>query len=259
MEEPLTLSRTRIADFLVCRRRFQLRYLTKIPWPATRRDSDTERSRQLGERFHKVLQRHFLALPVGDEVESEPLLKYWWRLFRSYEPRIPDGRRLPELSLTVPIGRHGLTGRFDLVIVSEQRITIFDWKTFGKARTEEALRRDLQSKIYLALAAESGNLINDNMRPEEIILIYWFATDPPVERSLDYSQREHTSNWRNMTSIVDEIDDQLSTAGTWPLTDNLEECDRCAFQIYCGRGDGNPNFEDLTELKGTTPIEPALP
>jgi CRISPR/Cas system-associated exonuclease Cas4 (RecB family) len=259
MEEVVNLGRAKIVDYLACPRRFQLRYLERLPWPAGRQDPKGERARILGQRFHTVLHRHFLDIPQGDEVHSEPELLRWWRLFQTFEPQIPSGRLKPELSLTVPIGRLTLTGRFDLLIVISDGVCIFDWKTNGRARSTEELRRDLQSKIYLALVTESGNVLERKVRPEEVTLTYWFATDPPVDVLITYGRREHTENWSYLRSIASEIESRLASKESWPLTDELEECSRCAFQILCGRGPGNPDLARWSVPEESSPVEPELP
>jgi CRISPR/Cas system-associated exonuclease Cas4 (RecB family) len=271
MEEVVKLGRAKIVDYLACPRRFQLRYLERSPWPAGRQDPKGERSRELGQRFHTVLHRHFLGIHHGDEVQSVPELRRWWRLFQTFEPQIPAGHLKSELSLTVPIGGLSLTGRFDLLVVSGEGVHVFDWKTYGRARSTEELRRDLQSKIYLALAAESGSVLKREVRAEDVTLTYWFATDPPVIVKISYGRREHFENWSYLKAIANEIESRQESKEPWPLTDALEECRRCAFQILCGRGPGNPDLVELDDLVGWTglvgrpdhddspPIEPALP
>jgi CRISPR/Cas system-associated exonuclease Cas4 (RecB family) len=271
MAEVVNLGQAKIYHYLVCPRRFQLRYLEQIPWPSGAQDSRGERSRVLGQRFHTVLHRHFLGIPQGDEVHSEPELRRWWELFKEFEPQIPTGRMIPELSLSVPIGGVTLTGRFDLLVVNRDAVHVFDWKTNVRARSIVELKRDLQSRIYLALAAESGDVFGREVQPEEITLTYWFATDPAVHVLITYGRREHYENWSYLTSIAGEIESRLATEMPWPLTDELEECTRCAYQILCGRGPGTSEpvelgnmveIDDLVEvddLEESSPIEPALP
>ena len=258
MKEVVNLGRAKIVDYLACPRRFQLRYLERSPWPVGRQDPQGERSRELGQRFHTVLHRHFLGIPQGDEVHSVPELRRWWGLFRTFEPQIPAGHMKPELTLTAPIGGLSLTGRFDLLVVTGDAVHIYDWKTYGRVRSTEELRRDLQSKIYLALVAESGNVLDREVRPEDVTLTYWFATDPPVYVKITYGRREHFENWSYLKSIADEIESRLESKDQWPLTDELEECSRCAFQILCGRGLGHPDMVGWSE-DDSSPIEPALP
>jgi hypothetical protein len=200
-----------------------------------------------------------LGIPPGSEVQSDPDLGRWWQLFQNFESRIPSGKRKPEMTLTVPIGKMTLTGRFDLLVIAREAVHIFDWKTYGRARSTEELRRDLQSKIYLAMVAESGDALGDKVLPENVVLTYWFATDPPKEVSLTYGKQEHAENWAHLVSIADELEDGMGSDGFWPLTDGLGECRRCAYQILCGRGQGDPDLDEWEDIEEAPPIEPTLP
>jgi len=260
----VNLGRAKIYDYLICSRRFQLRYVEQLPWPIVRQDAKGERSRRLGQQFHTILHRHFLGIPLNIEELAEPDLARWWQQFRLFESRIPPGLKKPELTLTVPIGGLSLTGRFDLLVDTGDGIHIFDWKTNSRAKSTEQLRQDLQSKIYLALVAESGDVLGRTIRPEEIILTYWFVTDPPVEVSIVYGRREHAENWSYLKFIAGDVEERLASQDSWPLIDALDECARCAYQIPCGRVQTGRTPGDL-DLAGwgdqeeDAPIEPVMP
>jgi hypothetical protein len=235
-----------------------------MPWPIVGQDPKAEHSKSLGQQFHTLLHRHFLGITPKNEELTDPDLRRWWQLFKLFEPRIPSGRTEAELTLTVPIGGLTLTGRFDLLVDTSDEIHIFDWKTFGRARTREQLRQDLQSRIYLAMVAESGDVLGRNIRPEEIILTYWFVSEPPVEVTLPYGRREHLENWNYLSSITRDIERMLESQEPWPLTEDYKECARCAYQIPCGRDltgyeAGATDFVDWSENEEEAPIEPAVP
>ena len=264
MIDAANLTRAKISDFLACSRRFQLRYLEQVPWPIVSQDPESERSMELGQQFHALLHRHFLGIPPKEEDFADPDLEHWWGLFKSFEPRIPDGRAEAELTLTVPIGGLSLTGRFDLLIDSGEMIHIYDWKTFGRARTREQLRQDLQSRIYLAMVAQSGEVLGRRIKSEEIVLTYWFVSDPPVEVILPYGRREHLENWNYLTSVARDIETMLDAPGPWLLTEDYNECARCAYQVPCGRVQTgseveSANFLDWSDTEYNAPIEPAVP
>jgi hypothetical protein len=71
MNETLTLSQHKLKDLLACRRRFQLRYLEQLPWPIEPMYNQAQETRDLGQRFHQILHRHFLGLPV-EPVDFSP-------------------------------------------------------------------------------------------------------------------------------------------------------------------------------------------
>ena len=240
MDERLTLSRAKLTAFLACQRRFQLRYREQLAWPLAPLDDRGEEARLRGERFHQLLHRHFLGLPITDEMVEDKTVGRWWQTFKKQGPVLSSGsprshRAFPELSLTVPIGRHLLTGRFDLLILGEKAAHIYDWKTDARPRTEAELVNDLQTRLYLALAVEGSPALEQPVDPDQLSLTYWYVNDPAAAVTISYSKEAHHDNWATLAAVVQEIDTQLSTQTVLPLTDDLGECARCAYQIYCGR------------------------
>lgn len=254
MEDRLTLSRYKLQTFLTCRRRFALRYRRRLPWPVLPLATDTEATLAHGEQFHRAVERHFLGLPVAPALSDEKLRR-WWALFQRHQPAMPNGRFLPEHTLTIPIGQHLLTGRFDLLVVgdteSEPFAHVFDWKT-GRPPKMEVLRDDWQTRLYLGMVAAGGAALLDRdqvIAPERITLTYWYTAVPDEPLIIRYDAAWHAQNWDNLTAIVAELDAAL-TADLWPLTDNWDHCRRCAYQVYCGRQAAG---------KGAVPAEPAEP
>ena len=267
MTQTVSLSRVKLADFVACRRRYQLRYELRLPWPAGPLGADSAGALARGRRFHQLLQRHFLGLPVDENLEETPELAGWWRLFQSQGPELPAGRRLPELSLTTPIGRHFLTGRFDLLVVGNGGYHIYDWKTESRPRSPAALRDDLQTRVYLALAAEGASALGDPVSPEArdpvspdaISLTYWYVTDPPAAVSLSYSRAWHTENWAFLGELAAEIEQQLAGGEMLPLTDDLAQCRRCAYQAFCGRLMESTDLADWRSSESLPQLEPNTP
>lgn len=253
MTNRLTLSQTHFFTFSACPRRFFLRYLARVPWPEAPLGEAQEQAYERGRRFHRRLERHFLGL-TSVEDEGDPELLVWWDTFRRHAPALPEGRRFVELSLTVPIGNHFLTGRFDLLIVGpnaagEPAAHIFDWKT-GEPRPAERLRVAWQTRVYLAVLAEGGAaLLPDAAQafaPEQLSLTYWYLADPERPRVIPYDAATHQRSWAEMESIVTSIDERLpaNTPEAWPLTDDLGECRRCPYQALTGRQEAGASQPD---------------
>lgn len=241
MVETLTLSRQRLQTFLICQRRFQLRYLKQLPWPEAPLSQEAEAAVERGQRFHRLLERHFLGLPLASGAIEDAELQRWWTLFEQSGPALPAGRALAELSLTVPIGRHLLTGRFDLLVIGEDKsgqpfAHVFDWKT-SRPPEEGQLPQDWQTRLYLALLAEGGHALSPGNRapdPDHIAMTYWYVAEPAAPRTIRYNSAWHSQNWEEIEALVARIDAQL-VAGDWPLTGNWDHCRYCAYQAYCGR------------------------
>ncbi|MFQ5399148.1 MAG: PD-(D/E)XK nuclease family protein [Anaerolineae bacterium] len=243
MKEPLILSVGKLATFLACRRRFQLRTLAHLPWPASPLDETAEAAVARGRHFHQLIERHFLGLELFLETIADAQLGRWWRLFQESGPPLPDGRPLPEVQLTLPIGRHLLTGRFDLVVLGTDETTgaatahIFDWKT-GRALDETALKQEWQTRLYLAMLTEGGGALLGQMgirfNPDNVAITYWYVTQPEAPRTIRYSQPRHAQNWAEIEALVAEIDKALD-GDTWPMTEDWSQCRACAYQAHCQR------------------------
>lgn len=262
MNERLTFSRAKLAAFLACQRRFQLRYQEALAWPLAPLDDQGETARLRGERFHQLLHRHFLGLPITEEMMAEETIGRWWRTFKEAEPSLPKAHTLPqrlfpELSMTVPIGRHLLTGRFDLLVLGDGAAHLYDWKTDSRPRTASALIEDLQSKIYLALAVEGSSALEQPVEPAALSLTYWYVNDPAASVTIQYSEQMHSENWAWLMAMVQEIDEQLATGKRLPLTDDLGACAHCAYQIYCGR-QSDIRSSAVLSLDEWEPEEPAV-
>lgn len=264
MDERITLSRPKLAAFLACQRRFQLRYQEQLAWPLPPLDDQGETARLRGERFHQLLHRHFLELPITDEMVEDETVGRWWKTFKQQGPALPNGRSrshraFPELSLTVPIGGHLLTGRFDLLILGDEAVHIYDWKTDARPRSEAELINDLQTRLYLALAVEGSAALGQPVDPDQLSLTYWYVNDPAAAVTISYSQAAHRDNWAALLAIVQEIDEQLSTQAVLPLTDDLGECARCAYQIYCGRQTATLSLDEWEIEDLVVDLEPPTP
>ena len=238
-----TLSRTQLTSFLACQRQFHLRFQQRLPWPQQPLEEKVEANLSLGQTFHQLLERHFLGLDVAAEAMASPRLRNWWLAFKQFEPSLPNGRFLPELTLTTPLlhtdkGSYLLNGRFDLLIVSEDSQStpfahLFDWKT-GRPRPESSLRHDWQTRLYLAMLAESSRAILGTaapLAPDQIAITYWYVSEPDAPRTLRYSTAQHAQNWADLQAIAAQMD----AASNWPRTDDLTLCLHCPYQAYCGR------------------------
>ena len=59
-------SQSSLQDYFDCPRRFQLRYIEHLIWPAVETEPvlENERRQQEGQLFHRMVQQHLVGLPV---------------------------------------------------------------------------------------------------------------------------------------------------------------------------------------------------
>jgi hypothetical protein len=62
-----TFSQFSLQDYYDCPRRFQLRYIEQLKWPAVETEPvlENERHQQEGQLFHRMVQQHQIGLSDG--------------------------------------------------------------------------------------------------------------------------------------------------------------------------------------------------
>lgn len=234
-------SQSSLAAFAACRRRFFLRYVRRLPWPAAPQTSDPwETALERGRRFHEWIQQEALGLEMEEIVAAcgDSLLQKWWWNFRHRPPQgIPAGQIFSEVELEAPMGDFRLLARFDRVVLGIRGgIVAIDWKT-GERRPEgREYLESWQTRVYRYVLVEAGKVLRQDQKvePEEIRLVYWHAQYPEILSSIPYSHEEHQAVGQTLASTIAEIA-VLSGEADFPLTGELEECRRCRFCAYCGR------------------------
>src|SRR5215510_4352363 len=151
-------SHSSLQDYVDCQRRFQLRYLLECEWPAPVAEplNDVEQADLLGKRFHKLIERHWLEIPVERD-QLDPQLATWWDAFVSQPPDLPEGERLPEVETSAAVDGQRLVAKFALLAYKpDGEAVIVDWKTSRRRPSRARLDRRLQTVIYPFLLVESS-------------------------------------------------------------------------------------------------------
>ena len=248
---PFTFSQSSLQDYVDCARRFQLRYIERLQWPAieTAPVLDNERRQLEGQQFHRMVQQNLIGLPADKlaRMATSDDLNRWWDNFLTHGPNLEGFKLYPELTLSAPIGNHRLVAKYDLVAVGAEKALIFDWKTYHKRPKDEWMSARLQTKVYRAMLVAAGAHLNGGkvFEPEQIEMIYWYADFPTEPSKFPYNTKQHKRDWVNLFGLVSEIDAKQS----FPLTDDEKKCAYCPYRSYCNRGVAAGALEDVeTEL-----------
>ena len=237
-----TFSQSSLQDYADCARRFQLRYLERLAWPAieTEPTLENERRQQAGQLFHRLAQQALVGIPLDklEKLAGSPELAKWWQNFSADYPNIARAAKLyPELTLSAPLGGYRLTAKFDLVAVNEGKASLYDWKTYHKRPRNETLALRWQTRAYRWLLAEAGKHLNDgkNFAPEDIEMIYWFTEFPDQPARFPYNAGQFERDRAGLEKIIAEI----SQAAEFPKVDESDTektCRFCTYRSYCARG-----------------------
>lgn len=237
-----------LQDYVECRRRFQLRWLMALSWPAvTAEPVDAyEATVRAGETFHRLIHQHQLGLDperlasavaaAGGEEEGAHLAT-WWDNYLRFGPSDLPPQRHPEITLSAPLGDHRLVAKYDLIAIDPgRRAEIIDWKTNARRTPRAILAARLQTRVYRYVLAEAGAVLNGGqpIRPEQIAMRYWFANFPEQPERFQYDATMHAADARYLTSLAAEI----ATAGEadFPMTTDETRCRFCPYRSLCGRG-----------------------
>lgn len=235
-------SQSSLQDYADCPRRFQLRYLDQLIYPAAESEPALENERHLleGQHFHRLAQQHLLGVPTEKlaRLANTPNLGRWWENFINAKDLtgLRDLSGLyPEVTLSAPLGDFRLVAKYDLIAVTEdEKIVIYDWKTYRKRPRNEWLSARWQTRVYRSLLAAAGSQLNGGrpIVPERCEMVYWFSNFPDDPARFPYNEVQYKRDWDALVRLTEEI----QSASSYPLTDDRQKCAYCPYRSYCDRG-----------------------
>lgn len=127
-----TLSQSSLQDYHDCPRRFELRYLQRLAYPAIETEPalENEQHQKEGEYFHRLIQQHLIGIPANQvaRLANTENLQRWWENYTGDKELagLNDSSALhTELSLSAPLGKYRLVAKYDLIAIGRDKITIF--------------------------------------------------------------------------------------------------------------------------------------
>jgi hypothetical protein len=241
LPEQFAFSQSSLQDYFDCARRFQLRYLDRLVYPAAESEPamENERHQQEGQYFHRLAQQYLLGIPTEKlaRLANTPNLQRWWENFLAFGQRSLTGLSglYPEVTLSAPLGDFRLVAKYDLIALTEdEQIVIYDWKTYRKRPRNEWLSARWQTRVYRALLVAAGSQLNGGkpIVPERCEMVYWFSDFPDDPARFPYSEAGYKRDWDALTRLTEEI----QSASSYPLTDDRQKCAYCPYRSYCDRG-----------------------
>lgn len=244
-------SQNNLQDYVDCPRRFELRYLKKLAWPAIQSEPvlEMERHMLLGERFHRMLQQHQSGLPidvVGAQA-GEPELVGWWQAYLNAAPQPLPEKRLVEHTLAASFDGFRLVAKYDLLAIAPgEQAVIVDWKTSRKKPKRQMLADRLQTRLYPFLLVEAGKGINEGqpVKPDQIELIYWFTSEPSSPEHFPYSTALYDKDKNFLHNLIADVVNASQT--DFQLTSDLKMCRFCNFRSLCDRGEAAGEWEETS-------------
>jgi predicted RecB family nuclease len=248
LPDDFTFSQSSLQDYVDCPRRFQLRYLEGVRWPAVETEPALahERHMQQGADFHRLIHQHIIGIPaeiLSAQVQGEPL-KHWWDNYLQHGLTALPEQRYPEMALLTPLGDATLVAKYDLLTIQPgKRAVIVDWKTAQKRPKRAIMEARLQTRVYRYVLAQAGAHLNGGaaIRPETIEMVYWYAEFPQQPERFPYSAEQFQADEAELLRLLDEI----NTRADFPLTPDERRCRFCTYRSLCERGEQAGNMADL--------------
>jgi len=248
-----------LQDYVDCPRRFQLRYLLRLAWPAVEVEPalENERHLQQGAAFHRLVHQHILGLSPErlSSMVTDKDLSRWWHNYLGSAPADLAELCYPEVALSALVSGHRLVAKYDLIAVGPvlsgstalseaegpgQHSTILDWKTSRKRPRRQWLAKSLQTRVYPYLLVRAGSHLNEGrpFQPEQVEMIYWFANFPEDPESFPCDAAQYDEDGDYLASLVEEIKNAGHPPGDddFPLTTQERRCRYCPYRSLCRRG-----------------------
>ena len=246
LPEDFQFSQSSLQDFATCARRFELKYLRRMRWPAIEAEpvQEAERRRQLGLDFHRLVQQQVVGLDEAILTDSlagrDAELKLWWQNYLAHRPALLAGATLyPELTLSTPFQGFRLSARFDLLAVSpDGTFWLIDWKTSQKKPERDKLAGRLQTKVYPFVLATAGAAYHGGQAidPTAIKLMYWYPAAPDQPEVFDYNAALLKRDEQFLAELIGQIK-QRAEQDHFPLVEDKQPCRHCVYRSFCDRGE----------------------
>lgn len=251
LAETFAFSQSSLQDYVDCARRFELRYIQDIRYPALQAEPALEHEEHMrkGAQFHKMVQQHILGVPadvLAKTVADDEILSGWWGKFvESGLKDVPENRHT-EITLETDIGDYRLIAKYDLLAVeADGRALIIDWKTSAGASKRDWLEKRLQTIVYRYVLAQAGAHLNGGLpiKPENIRMIYWFVAQDGQSVTLDYSVGQMQADEAYLLKLMNDI----QQANLFPLTSDERHCKFCTYRSLCNRGVEAGDWETMLD------------
>jgi hypothetical protein len=276
LSKTFQFSATSLQDYVDCARRFQLRYLLQIAWPAPVAEPIAERERrdQAGRDFHQLVHRHLLGIPaetLSATVQDDPDLRRWWQAYLAYWPTLQAAQVIPEVGLSTPLAGYRVIAQYDALVLRDERpgvqgdtssasandgraFLIVDWKTFRQRPSRAWLAGRLQTHVYPLVWVQAGAAlvrsarkeeVDQPIQPDQVEMRYWLAEYPHLPETFVYDAPSYQADLDYLTALITEIAERAEAGpaaasvfeNVWPLTDDWGQCRFCSYRSFCERGD----------------------
>lgn len=260
LPQPFVFSQSSLQDWAECPRRFMHRYLEQraYPAPVTANMLDYEMHTLQGDLFHRLVQQHLLGIDaekITPQIVDETVLG-WWNVYLARGLEGVPASRHPEVTLTVPLGKHRLLAKYDLLAFEpSQQALIVDWKTAQHRPSQARFAQRLQTIVYRYVLVEAGAYYNGGhpISPEQVTMRYWFVNHPNEPLVFTYSAAEHAAAHDYLLGLVAQIEQSTGFPKVEEAV-SAKVCGLCSYRALCWDHVQAAGFSDEDIADDTLPM-----
>ena len=225
--------------FKNCPFKFKKKYIDNIKWQEEE-NYETVEHIEFGLDFHKLAQRYFSNISVFEEsFRDNELLYLSYKNLVDYFPLNSKFKYCPEYSIRYSGGNIRIEANIDLIIVKDDSIEIWDWKTNAK-NDEKKYSSSLQTDVYMFVIKKCCQ----NIFGKEFTSIKMTYFSPENKReiaSVTYSDEKYKKDEKNLTNLIEKIYNY-----NWNEFDSSEfkkHCKFCEFNLFCNSIKNEAKYE----------------
>lgn len=236
-----------LATFDKCPLKFKKRYTENLKWENISDEKVKERF-QRGIDFHLLAHRMFLGMMPEKGEQVDETLDHWIGNLREFFRWDLEAKYLPEHKLRLSDNGMRLEANYDLLVVKDNIIEVWDWKTSdslpNKKKNEEYYRNSLQTKVYLYVLRELEALVTGKSDLKcAIKMLYWQPEPPGFIASIDYTDEMHVEFYEILKNKIKHI--ETFDFDNFNKDEYKKQCRVCEFNWYCNRE--KVDFEAISE------------
>jgi len=227
-----------IKTFETCPMKFKRIYIDGYKWQPLLNEDERDRIER-GNDFHLAAHRYFLNIDTGVDVKEENSdLPLWLDSLKQRFCMDGSKKYLSEYKLRFIGNGLRLEANYDLIIIDNSTMEIWDWKTGGEENNDKksALSRmykgSLQTMVYMLVLKENAKfLAGRDVSSEEISMNYWRPYPAEVLARIEYSNELHamyTDALKSKTEAIKNFDYDCFDSSIYD-----KNCKYCEYEWLC--------------------------
>ena len=225
-------SQNSINTYKSCPLKFKYKYIDNISW---RYDdflsNEYYEGLKLGREFHLLCERYFSNIPLG-EINNDKFNK-WINKIKKVVPIRNEYTYLPEYEVRLNLNGNKVLAKYDLIVLRENEIEIWDWKTESKEINYKNVESRVQTILYLVLAKEViPKVLNIDIPSENITMKYYqpeFNDEPICIKYSDEKHKEYINRINQYITLMKKINYKNDIE----IDKNNKHCSYCEFNKLC--------------------------